>query len=239
MKNANYILEELNIISPLLGQIEKKEAYSVPSAYFDSLLAEIIDRIKTGKERAYFSKAFTPFSIPADYFKNFPDLVLKKMLADSQRDNEVFEELKEIAPLLNTISKKPVHYTPMDFFDKISFPAALPKPEAKVKLINNRLKLVKFAAAAVIIPFIAIGLYSITTNESKISRSDSSKARNAIKHLSKEEIINFLKNGASENTTSASRNTSKDANVIKSSLKQISVQEIQQFLKETGESDEI
>jgi len=240
MKKPNYILEELNIVSPIIGKMKKIQPYSVPSAYFENLSIEIIARIKVGKEHAYSLKSPTPFSLPNDYFKNFPVLMLHKAMAIEKKNVDVFEELNQIAPLLNSISKKPVFYTPPNFFDKVQLPAACSQAEeAKVKLMNKRIKFVRFAAAAVIIPSVIVGLFTLTAKDFRISRSNFNNAKNALKNLSKEEIVTFLKdNSSDESTTSTMRNNPKH-NTIKSSLKRIPDKEIQQFLKESGESDEI
>jgi hypothetical protein len=240
MKKPDYILEELNIISPIIGKMKKIQPYSVPSAYFKTFSIEILDRIKANKEHAFSLKSYTPFSIPNNYFKNFPDLMLEKAMDVEKRNVDVFDELNQIAPILNTISKKPVFYTPANFFDKVQLPpASSGAEEARVKLINKRIQFARFAAAAVIIPSVIIGLFTLTGKDFRISRSNINNAKNALKHLSKEEIVSFLRDNTSyESTTSTMRNKPKH-NTIKSSLKRIPDKEIQQFLKESGESDEI
>jgi len=241
MKKPNYILEELNIISPTIGKMQNIQTYSVPSAYFETVSAEILNRIKVNKEHAYSVKSSTPLSIPNNYFKNFPDLMLQKVMAIEEKSVDVFGELEQIAPILNTLSKKPIFYTPPNFFDKIQQPAAnYIADEARVKLLNKRIKFARFAAAAVLIPSVVIGLLTLTSKDFRIARSNINNAKNALKNLSKEEIVTFLKDNASyESTTSTMRNRPKHDNTIKSSLKRIPNKEIQQFLKESGESDEI
>lgn len=240
MKKANYILEELNIISPLISKIQNEATYSIPPDYFNNLFQDILAMIGSGKEHAYLSGLSTPFSIPEDYFENLAELILKKVATTEKKFESVFQELEDIAPLLNTLSKKPLFHTPATFPEKITVPAAV-EVEKQPKIgIRNRLKLMRFAAAAVIIPSIAVAIYSITAREFKMSRNNNSNAKSAIKHLTKAEIITFLRNSTSiRNTTSAVRNTSKNDHTLKSSLQQIPDKDIQQFLKETGDSDEI
>ena len=239
MKNTNYILEELNIISPLISKIEKKDTYSVPLAYFEDLPEKIFNRITMDKQRAGFPGTSASFSIPENYFKNLPELILHRLGLESGEHNDVYIELQEIAPLLNTISKQPVLRTPPNYFEKIIIDTKQSTSKGKVKSMSKNVQFAKIAAAAVIIPFIAIGIYNITTNEFKGVRSNNSNARNAVKNLSREEIISFLKNeNHSQDGKSTSPNTVKN-NRIKRSLKQISDKEIQEFLKETGETDEI
>ncbi len=239
MKNLNNIIEELKKISPLIMKIEKTEVYSVPLSYFNNLSAEIINKINSNKECAYYFGTFTPYSIPGDYFINLPEILLQKVLTNPEKSSGIYKEMEALAPLLNTISKKPVYSVPVNFFDTIQMPAVESQKEvAKIVLIKKRSKRFRLAAAAIIIPLLAIGLYTLTGKES--IRSNNSNAKNEVKNLSKEEIVNFLKKTTSiENASSASQKTSINDNEFKSSLKQLSDKEIHQFLKETGESDEI
>lgn len=238
MKNKNYILQELMEISPIIAKIGNINVYTVSTSYFDDLPEKIIKGIKLYKEHAYNFPSSTPYSIPEDYFANFPKIILQKVVTYQGQANEVFEEMEEIAPLLNTISKKQVYSIPPGFFDKIEIPAGrIKKQESKVVSINRWSKFSRLSAAAVITSLLAVGVYTITGISFTTYRNRN--AKNEVKNLSKEEIVNFLKSTSSENVTSAYKNKSKNENAIKSSLKEISDKEIQQFLKETGESDEI
>ncbi|WP_157580333.1 hypothetical protein [Segetibacter koreensis] len=238
MKNENNIVEELKTISPLIMNINRNGPYSVPPSYFNNLSINILKRIH--KERAYFGSV-TPYSIPANYFNDLPQIILKNALSEAKKVDDVFAELENISPLLNTISKKPVHTIPANFFDKIQSPVLdSQKQEVKVVVLKKRSRFFRIAAAAVIIPFLAIGLYTLTGRDFLLVRGNNSNAKNKVKSLSKEEIINYLKNNSLiENASSTSQNTSINNTEIKSSLKRISDKEIKQFLKETGESDEI
>ncbi len=239
MKKTDHIVEELKRITPLLSQIERSGVYSVPSNYFDNLPKKIIISLIINKQYAYYSGALVPYSIPSDYFINLPHIILEKVLADSKKSDNVFEEMEHLAPILNTISKKPIYSIPEDFFNKIQSPHVISQPpKIPIVSIKRRSKLFRFSVAAVIIPFLAIGLYTLIVKEH--GSSNNSNAKNAVKNLSNEEIVTFLKNNvSSQNATSASSRTSTRDHDFKSSLKQVSDKEIHQFLKETGESDEI
>ncbi len=240
MNNQDYILQELRKMCPLIAKISKTNVYSVSSSYFNDLSEEIIERINFIKERAYNFPSSTPFNIPEDYFKDLSEVILHKIISPNNQFNEVIEETEKIAPLLNTISKKPVYSIPQGFFDKLQIPSVeIKKKKSKVLSINNWSTFLKFSAAAVFTSFLAIGVYTITGRDF-ITSSRNNNARNEVKNLSKEEILNFLKKSSSiENVTSTLKNTSKNENAIKSSLKKISDKEIQQFLEETAASDEI
>jgi len=231
-------MEELNKINPLIQKIDKTEVYSVPASYFNNLAADIINKLDLSKEHAYFFGSSVLYSVPENYFTNLPDLILQKVISDQRKPDSVFEEMESLAPLLNTINKKPVYSLPVDFFERVPVSSiVLQKQKTKIISVKNRSKFLRLAAAAVIIPFLAIGVYTLTAKDSL--KSNNSKAKNEVKNLSKEEIVNFLKKNSAEDPSSTSQNTSVNDNKLQSSLKQISDKEIQQFLKETGESDEI
>lgn len=239
MKNKNYIYQELKEISPLILQIRKTNVYSVSEFYFNDLSGEIIKKINLAKELHSHLSPLIPYSIPKGYFEGLPHLILQRVYQNSEPvPSDVFEEMEEIAPILNTISKKPVQSIPPNFFSSVKMPAGI-KPEAKVVPISKRPKFSRLFAAAVITSFLAIGLYTITGKDFITFRSNNN-AKSEVKTLSKEEIVSFLKTSpSSENITSAMHHTCRNENAIKSSLKEISDNEIQQFLQETGESDGI
>jgi len=116
MENYNYIHEELKGICPFLIKIGRAEVYSVPSSYFDKLSLDIFSRINLNKERAYFSGTAATYSVPENYFDTLSQIILKKVVAEEKKTDEVFEETETIAPLLNTISKNPVYSVPSGFF---------------------------------------------------------------------------------------------------------------------------
>lgn len=240
MKNKNIIFEELKEISPLMVQIENTNVYSVSASYFDELSLKVIKKIRLTEKLYNISAPVTPYGIPGNYFKNLPETIFNKILLTHANSIEVLEETEAIAPILNTISKKPVYTVPADFFENMQMPVMeVKKLEAKVVPINSWSKLFKFSAAAVVILFSGIGLYTITS-KNNLSIAFGNNARNKVKNLSKEEIVNFLKfNIPAENITSAVKHKLKNENAIRSSLKEVSDKEIQQYLIETGESDEI
>ena len=239
MNSKKYIIEELNKISPLIKEIDKTEVYSVSPSYFDNLSVDIINNIHLSKEHAYFFGSAAPYSTPDNYFQNLPGLILQKVVANQTKPDAVFEETENIAPLLNRIEKTPVFSVPANYFDRTQLPTVtIQTRQAKIASIRKRSQFLRLAAAAVVIPFLAVGVYTLTSRD--FLKNGSNKAKNEVKNLSREEIVNFLKgNDSSEHASSTSQNTSVDDPKLQRSLKQISDKEIQQFLKETGESDEI
>jgi len=86
MENYNYIHEELKKICPFLLKIDRAEVYSVPGSYFDKLSFDVIGRLKSNKERAYFSSTAAAYTIPENYFDTLPEIILKKVVAEEKKD---------------------------------------------------------------------------------------------------------------------------------------------------------
>lgn len=223
-----------------MPEIMQTNVHYVPSSYFNDLSEEIIKKINLPKEVLQNLSLITPYKVPENYFKHLSELILLKIYTAHHNSKEVFEETEAIAPVLNTISKKTIYSIPADFFEKRQTSHIEPqKSEAKVVSFYNKSKILKYAAAAAIVLFLSIKLFTIPEKNAGIHTAFNN-ARKEVKNLSKEEIIRFLKSNIPvENVTSVTKQKSKTENAIKSSLKQISDKEIQQYLIETGESDEI
>ncbi|MBC7848878.1 MAG: hypothetical protein H7Y31_04040 [Chitinophagaceae bacterium] len=89
--------EELQVLSPLLGKLNKSTPYSLPAGYFDELPSNIADGAKAialvNEELENLSammmdlKSKQPFKVPVDYFTMFPAKMLAK--AKEQRQAKV------------------------------------------------------------------------------------------------------------------------------------------------------
>lgn len=242
MENDTYILEELKEISPLLVQIEKTNVYSVSSYYFDSLSLKILDKVKTGVEPVYHFGNITPFIAPKGYFEELPGKILHKVQGKNENREEVFDEMEEISPLLNTISKKSVFNVPEGYFQKLQLQNnVIEKPEAKVVHFNNSGKrLMRYAVAAIVATLLAVGIFLISEKDGTNNTALSKNSKVEVNNLSEQEILEFLKtNPSPSEITSASFNTTIKEREIKNSLKEMTDKEIQQFLQENEAPDEI
>jgi hypothetical protein len=83
--------EELNIVSPLLGQIGKKMPFSTPAGYFEELGENAIagaqaidfvnDALENGSPLTNGLKRMQVYQVPAGYFEQLPGQVLKAVRA--------------------------------------------------------------------------------------------------------------------------------------------------------------
>src|SRR5206468_10781572 len=91
---------------------------SIPSNYFDSLADSILGLIKLNEIRSVPD----PYTVPKGYFDTLADSIMQKIRSNNQ--NEVYQELSEVAPLLNTVDKANVFSVPTGYFEELSIPFA-------------------------------------------------------------------------------------------------------------------
>jgi len=116
IKNEN-ILQELLEISPAVAAISNRNVYNVPAGYFDALADEVI----AGVQLASRPVESVPFAAPVGYFDGLAAAVMQKIrFEELESVREVFKELEEIAPLLNTIGKKTTFSVPDGYFESLA-----------------------------------------------------------------------------------------------------------------------
>lgn len=144
MKTREIILQELEGISPIVANLGTANVFLVPAGYFDQLPAAVLSRINAGS--ADFGRSH-PFNVPAGYFDQLADEILNKIKATGQ---SVEEELNELAPVLNTISKQPVYQVPEGYFEslELTIPLKLAKPSARVFSFGRSKRMMQYAVAA-------------------------------------------------------------------------------------------
>lgn len=241
-KNNAVISKELEEIAPIFHQLKPKNVFQVPFSYFSDLPSSILDKIISGAEESRYFTRKIPYLIPDNYFETLPSTVLAK-IEKQETKSGVFQEMEEISPLLNTITKNHVYTIPNGYLRKADWY----KREAGVKKVSvfsiRRGKNVStYLAAAVIIGLLAIGIFLFSPPQNSYEDSDKLKAVSEVKNLSEQEIVNFLKTTSPTENVAVNQNRSKTQtkdNDFTSSLQQMSDKEIQRFLKEYGELDEL
>ncbi len=110
------ILQELQAISVSVAAISNRNVYSVPRDYFDALVGEVLAHVQTSSP-----VLSTPFTVPEGYFNNLAFAVMQKIKA-TEVDipfSPIFEELEQLAPLINTIAKQETYKIPAGYFENL------------------------------------------------------------------------------------------------------------------------
>jgi hypothetical protein len=123
METLDTILNELKKSAPVIASLKKQEVYTVPDRYFDDLPDKIMGLTGTGSPKINKGPVFT---LPKGYFDNLSSGILSKIKSSP---SEVYLELEEAAPLLNTVSRQNVYTVPGEYFKdfKVTPPPQSPK----------------------------------------------------------------------------------------------------------------
>lgn len=155
--------------------------------------------------------------------------------------NEVFEEMEEIAPILNSISKQPIYSVPPNFFDQLN-----PRKEAivvkssKFLYFTKSKKILTYTIAAIIIGLLTVGMFLFTGKQQTPSTAANVQTVPEVNRLSEQEIVDFLKTTSpTESMVISNSNSNKKDVDIKRMVDEMSDKEIQQFLEENGEKNEM
>lgn len=234
---------ELEQISPALTTISRNNVYSVPLNYFDGLAGNIMRFIKgniAGSILPLSSPA--PFTLPPNYFNTLSGDVLNKIRQQNEGINEVYRELAEVAPLLNTISKKMIYQVPEHYFETvIKIPVNQTVP-AKIRSISSFNRVFKYSVAAAVTGILAVGTYFYT--EQNNGQADTAKTTSinipaAVDKLSDAEIVDYLNNNTFVSDVSpASYNMGEVIN-INDDIRNLSDEEIRIYLKENEEPKKV
>ena len=204
MNSSPEILKELQDISPILAGIEKRNVFSVPEGYFDTLT---VDLLKVADTRGKAG-----FTVPLGYFENLTSNILNKIKAV----DDPAQELRELSPMLYSVQNENVFTVPPGYFNQLEnavLENILPK-QAKVVSIKKNF-VWKYAVAAVMTGVIGLSSLMIFTKSENISRTENitsytelaaqfkneSQINDGIAKLSDDEIIGFL-----ETTTNVADN---------------------------------
>ena len=236
--------EELKNLSALLSSISKQMPHSVPAGYFDAFEKKLEQTISSNKDQTAQEELETlspllselknknTYTIPEGYFEELGTKLKQTISNVDVKDLTVQEELENLSPLLSTLKKKKTYTIPEGYFenlqpaiDKATFPAA------KVISITNR-KWFRYAAAALVIGFVAtVGLLFFNKQES-IDPADKSYSwiKKNLKKVSTDDINEFVELSNTENADVV-KVEAKDE--ISNLLKDVSDKEIQDFLNDT------
>lgn len=241
MENRDTILNELEGVTPLLASLEVHTImpFKLPHAgYFEELADQIMAQIAEVQAPIFTD---LPLSAPpAGYFDGLASQILSKINTSSaENDNEVFRELEQIAPLLNTISKKNIYSVSAGYFDTIGKGVISAKGSAKVISFRKTRNWISYAAASVIGCVLVSGAFLFSDkqddnsdyfNYHKVAKMDLHKE---LHKLGDDELQKYLDNARPiSNIDVASSVNDSDLPDIEENLKMVSDEELKQYLKE-------
>jgi hypothetical protein len=225
MDNRDKILSELNEIAPTLLTLNKN-VYTIPEGYFNNFTVELNAIIKAEEFLSALDKPFQVFQVPDDYFQTLPESIISKIRLPQ---TECFEELKEIAPSLNLISKKNIYTVPEAYFNNLKLEAPFEKASTgKIVFLRKTRRLISYAAAALIAGVLVTGAFFYPGNNSSF---DVSKEVNK---LSDDELNNYLETSHSISFFDDTMIMNQETPNIQEHLQLISDWELQQYLEENG-----
>ena len=231
------ILLELSQISPALTNISRNHVYSVPLNYFDGLVGNILEQIKDDIASQTLEAAANPYTIPGNYFTLLPDAIMGK-IQQEQLHSEVYDELAEVAPLLNSISRQMPYQVSPDYFGSFTIEKAVQKINTSAKIINNGwfTRSYKYVAAAVIAGVLIVStfLFAPETNTEQTSANYTSSINIpvAVNKVSEADITEFLDNNATIPEASASNLTFDNEVDFLEVLENTTEEDIKDYLKQ-------
>lgn len=204
MPSSTEILKELESISPLLAKMEKKNVFSFPEGYFNTLTINIL------KNTASADIHKNELSVPEGYFENVSTAIIYKI----KSIDDPSAELRNLSPLLYSIQNENVFNVPKDYFKRLeeTLISTVAPPKAKVVKMKNNF-VWRYAAAAILTGVIGISSLFVFNKSQKISDSDStltsyiqqaaqfkneSQINEGITTLSDDEIIKYLETTGNE-----------------------------------------
>jgi len=249
MTNRNIILTELNDLGSTLADYSLQNTYTVPEGYFDELAGKVLCRIKAletpdvTEELQLLSPLLkeinreTPYTVPLGYFNGLEEKLMQGIRehADYQTSSE---ELASLSPMLSSIRKETPYTLPAGYFENLVSNGIMKMEDKKeeVRVISiTRQKWFRFAAAAVLVAFIATSGWILLFSKKvdPVKNPEAWVAKNT-KKISNEEINSFINLADEEQIEKNTADNNSANEEIKELMKDVPDNEIQTFLNETA-----
>lgn len=235
MQNREEITTELTSIAS--GAITWPVAvpYRLPVGYFDGLSELIMERVLVdlpGKSNVY--------AVPHLYFNQLPDNILRAV-----RHTEVSDELREVAPFLQTLSKKDPYHIPAIPEVNIRAIMEVKKGSESGKVITMPTKRkalwMRYIAAAVMVGVLVTAAFIYNGNESgaeTVSNYTQINVSDEMSKLSEEELTSYLSSAEKLIIATADRESLliDELPDVNDHLEYMSDDELNQYLEESTES---
>jgi len=248
---TNDIIQELRELESSLSDTPARNIYSVPDGYFERFAGLVLNRIKAvnsidpQEELDYLYPELNTiskeplYSVPTGYFNE-----LSESLMIGVRSHEDYqtsdEELSSLSPLLSSIGKQNPYSVPEGYFENFGKDVNLnsyKKPAAKTVSMVNR-KWFRFAAAAVVIGFIALTGISLFFNKTVPVSNTQEWVEKNMKKVSTDDINNFIQSADEESSQNSIVTTAPKTTDIQDLMKDVSDKDIQDFLNKTNAGTE-
>lgn len=239
MEARETILQELNGISEIVATIGSDNVFNIPVGFFDRFSDSVWAKINAEPVAELGGKT-DPFAVPVGYFDGLAENILQRIRT---RELSVKEELNELAPILNTISRAPVYSVPSGYFEslELTIPLKLGKPSARLFNFSKPKRIMQYAVAAsfAAILMVAAYLYNDTngSGETPISYNKAIKMNVAkeLDQLNEADIASYLEEAP---TIGYALNVTPEEVDFDEYLDAASDEEINQYLNETAEPAE-
>lgn len=253
MTQKDNILQELKELRSSLASAGFANVYQVPTGYFDNLAERVLNRVKAmdatdaAEELKYLSPLLSslskemPYSVPADFFNNQDERVRQLMHAENNGLSPD-EELKELSPLLSSLKKEMPYTVPVGYFESVGVNGTKEETAPAPVILITRKSWFRYAAAAIVIGFIAISGFLIWGNGKSIDPKTQSAAwvEKNLKKIPTDEINKFVQladENVSAYATLGPKNEATDKNDVRELIKDIPEKDIQSFLDETQSAE--
>ncbi|MBS1920084.1 MAG: hypothetical protein JST17_07510 [Bacteroidetes bacterium] len=249
MTQRDNILQELVELESTLADTTPQNIYSVPDRYFEELANRVVGNIKAfeandaKEELSHLSSLLShiskepPYVTHPGYFDGLAEKILTSIHINQNSQNPK-EELETISPFLSGLKKQMPYAVPDGYFEKVisKVPArSNANPETKIIPITHR-KWFRYAAAAVVIGFIALGglLFEHRPGIDPDKNPDEWIAKN-VKKVSTDKVDAFIKLADEEsNPKGVTTDKEEKPNEIKNLMKDVPESQIQEFINETA-----
>ena len=153
MARKQSIIEELENMGSLLFEHQPAQIYRVPDGYFENLPILMLFKVSADEEAGKIKLPET-YQVKSGYFESFPQKMLS--LVKESKEVSVDEELAGLSSLLSGIKRESPYTVKETYFDNLNIQPAAEKEKAKVISISSPRSWMRYAAAAIVIGFIAI-----------------------------------------------------------------------------------
>lgn len=153
MARKQSIIEELENMGSLLFEHQPAQIYRVPDGYFENLPDLMLFKVSADEELDKITLPQT-YSVTPGYFESFPQKMLS--LVKGSEEVGVDEELAGLSSLLSGIKRETPYTVKETYFEDLNIQPAAEKEKAKIISISSTKSWMRYAAAAIVIGFIAI-----------------------------------------------------------------------------------